>query len=138
MYQKVYGLYMILIQKAIVKRKNKFLITLRSSKVKYFPEHWDFPGGKLEPNEDPSRGVEREVLEETNLKVKALKIVCIYNMDLDNSGRNTHKFTVHSTKIISGNIKLSHEHTKFQWATEEEILKLKIEPYIKLYFDKHH
>ena len=55
---------MILVQKAIVKDKNNFLIILRSPSAKFFPEHWDFPGGKLEPNEEPFAGIEREVIEE--------------------------------------------------------------------------
>ena len=115
-----------LVQKAVVKKDNKFLIVLRSPEAKYFPEHWDFPGGKLEPNEKPFVGIEREVVEETALKVKALKVVGVYELDLDNAGKNTHRFTVYSTKIASGDVKLSYEHLKFRWATKEEILQLKI------------
>ncbi|MBI3190649.1 NUDIX hydrolase [archaeon] len=126
-----------LIQKAVIKKDNKFLILLRSLGAKYFPEHWDFPGGALEPNEEPFAGIEREVFEETALKIKALKIVGIYELDLDNVGKNTHRFTVYSARIISGGVKPSHEHLRFKWATKNEILQLKIEPYVKLYFEEH-
>src|SRR3990172_10102011 len=107
-------------QKAVVQKDNRFLILLRSPTAKYFPEHWDFPGGKLEPGEEPFIGIEREVSEETALKVKALKVVGVYEFDLDNAGENTHRFTVYSTRIVSGDVTLSHEHIKFQWATKEE------------------
>ena len=129
---------MILVQKAIVKDKNNFLIILRSPSAKFFPEHWDFPGGKLEPNEEPFAGIAREVIEETDLKVKVIEVVGTYEIDLDYKGKKSpHKFTVYSTKVISGDIKLSHEHLKFKWATKEEILELKIEPYMNLYFEEH-
>ena len=34
---------------------------------------WGLPGGFLNENEDPARAVEREVLEETGLRVRALR-----------------------------------------------------------------
>lgn len=112
---------------------------MRSADAKFFPEHWDFPGGKLEPNEEPFAGIEREVIEETNLKIKALKVVGVYEMELDYKGEKIlHRFTVYLTKVLSGKVKLSHEHLEFKWATKKEILLLKIEPYIKLYFEEHH
>ena len=53
-----------LVQKAVVKNGNKFLILLRSPESFSFPEHWDFPGGRLEEDEEPFAGIEREVFEE--------------------------------------------------------------------------
>lgn len=128
---------MILVQKAVIKKDDKFLIMLRSPEAKNFPEHWDFPGGKLEPNEDPFAGIEREVMEETSLRVKALKVIGIYEFDFKKISKNTHRFTVYSVEIISGDVKLSFEHSGFKWATKEEILKLKIEPFIESYFKEH-
>lgn len=123
------------IQKAVVKKGNKFLILLRSPKAEFFPEHWDFPGGKLEPNEEPFSGIEREILEETGLTVKALNVVGVYEMVLKSI---PHKFTVYSTRLLSGEkVKISHEHLEFKWATKEEILALKIEPHMKEYFEEH-
>lgn len=126
-----------LIQKAVVKRGDKYLIGLRSESAKYFPLHWDFPGGKLEPNEDPFDGITREVKEETGLDVKPLEILDVYEFDLDNKGENTHRFTIYSTEIISGEVKKSKEHLKQKWATKDEILKLKIEPYFEPFFKEH-
>ncbi len=127
-----------LIQKAIVKKNHQFLIVLRSPNAKFFPEHWDFPGGKLESNEEPFAGVEREVNEETSLKVKALKVVGTYEMELGYKGEKIpHRFTIYSTEVISGDVKLSNEHLEYKWATKEEILKLKIEPYIRSFFEEH-
>src|SRR3989338_6946509 len=72
--------FMNLIQKAVVKNGDKYLIGLRSENAKYFPLHWDFPGGKLEPNEDPFDGIKREVKEETDLDIKPLVILGVYEL----------------------------------------------------------
>jgi 8-oxo-dGTP diphosphatase len=127
-----------LIQKAIIKKGDKFLILLRSSDSEFFPEDWDFPGGKLEFGEDPLIGIEREVVEETDLKIKVLKVVGTYELDSPRDGKKfPHRFTVYSADLISGEVKLSHEHLDFKWVTKEEMLKLKIEPYMKLYIEGH-
>ena len=125
------------IQKAVIKKGSKYLILLRSPRAQYFPEHWDFPGGKLEENESRFAGIEREVFEETQLKVKALKAVASYEYDLDDVGKPTHRFTLFTVNIISqSDVRLSDEHLEYRWATKDEIKKLrKIEPYIKPYFE---
>ena len=89
-----------LIQKAVIKQGDKYLIGLRSENAKYFPLHWDFPGGKLEPYEEPFEGIVREVKEETNLDVRALAVIGIYQFDIDGAGEETHQFTIYSTEII--------------------------------------
>lgn len=71
-----------LIQKSIIKQGDKYLIGLRSENAKYFPLHWDF-GGRLEPGEEPFSGIEREVKEETNLDVRALAVIGVYEFDID-------------------------------------------------------
>jgi len=125
------------IQKAVIKKDDKYLIGFRSTNSKYFPLHWDFPGGKLESNEDPFDGIVREVKEETDLDIKPLKAIGVYEFDLDNKGENTHCFTIYSTETISGEVKLSDEHLEQRWATKDEILKLKIEPYFEPFFNEH-
>src|SRR3989339_969546 len=98
-----------LIQKAVIKKGNKYLIGLRAINAVYFPLHWDLPGGKLEPNEDPFLGIAREVKEETGLEVKPTKILGTYEFDLDDKGENTHRFTIYATDFIAGEPRLSPE-----------------------------
>ena len=126
-----------IIQKAIIQKNNKYLILLRSQNAPYFPEHWDFPGGKLEDGEDPFDGIRREVLEETNFIVEPIKVEGVYELDLDNKGENTHRFVVYSSNLISEDFNLSYEHIDYKWATKEEILQLKIEPYLKLFLEEY-
>ncbi|MBS3148219.1 NUDIX hydrolase [Candidatus Woesearchaeota archaeon] len=122
-----------IILKAVVKRDEKYLILLRAPTAKDYPEQWDFPGGNLEKNEEPLTGIEREVKEETGLVVKAINPVATYDEFEDDDQWH---FTIYSTKIISGELSLSHEHTAFKWATEKEILALKTQPFITAYFQQ--
>jgi 8-oxo-dGTP diphosphatase len=126
-----------LIQKAVIKKGDKYLIGLRSPSAKYFPLHWDFPGGKLEHNEDHFEGIAREVKEETDLNIKPIEVLGVYEFDLDNKGENTHRFTIYSTEITSGELKKSDEHVEQKWATKEEILNLEIEPYFVPFFNQY-
>ena len=119
-------------QKAVIKDGDKYLVLFRCKNSKNFPEHWDFPGGKMDPGETREEALEREVREETSLSVKSKKIVGIYTMDF---GDRVTEFTVHTTSNVSGKVKLSFEHTDFKWLTKEEVLELdKVEPYIFEYF----
>ena len=58
-----------LIAIAVVERNGEFLIGLRPANVA-LPGLWEFPGGKIEPNETPQQAAARECLEETGLEVE--------------------------------------------------------------------
>ena len=117
--------------KAIIKKDDKYLLLHKSLTVPRFPDFWDFPGGGLDDNEDPTEGIKREVSEETSLKIEPIKV--IWKTQAEVNGIMV-EYNVYSVKLLSEEIKLSHEHTEFKWLTKEELLKLKVEPYIKLFF----
>ncbi|MCX6723201.1 MAG: NUDIX domain-containing protein [Candidatus Staskawiczbacteria bacterium] len=124
-----------LVQKAVIKKGDKYLIQLRSESATHFPLYWDFPGGRLEEGEDSLDGIVREAKEETNLDIKPIKVLGVYEFnDIDNPDKQKIRFTIYSVKIISGELKISEEHLEQKWATKEEILKLPIEPYFEPFF----
>ncbi len=58
--------------------------------------HWTLPGGWVDVNEPPSRAAEREVWEESGFRVKACRLLAVYD-------RNLHGFPpyiFHSYKIF--------------------------------------
>lgn len=119
-------------QKALIKKGEKYLILLRSDYSPVFPNHWDFPGGKLDEGEILEEGIIREVKEETSLDIDVGKIIFEYYMQVG----SVSKFNIYEVKTYIGKIKLSHEHKEFKWATKEEILELKIFPYIKPFLER--
>lgn len=122
-----------LIQKAILKQGDKYLIQLRAETAKHYPLHWDLPGGKLDEGEEPIDGIIREIKEETNLDAKMGKVLGVYEFYVEDEKEIT-RFTIYSTESFTGELKLSDEHLEQKWATKEEIFKLPIEPYFEPFF----
>ncbi len=61
---------MLLVTAALVLHDGRFLLTKRRDDAPY-PGYWEFPGGKVETDEDPMRCVERELMEELGITVRA-------------------------------------------------------------------
>ncbi len=61
--------------------RDRFLIAQRQ-KGKHLEDYWEFPGGKLEPGESPWHALEREIVEEIDLRVLSgspyLQVFCRY------------------------------------------------------------
>ena len=53
---------------AIIERNGHVLAAQRSSDMK-LPLKWEFPGGKIESDEEPKACLQREILEELNLEI---------------------------------------------------------------------
>jgi 8-oxo-dGTP diphosphatase len=122
-------------QKALIMDGEKILILKRSPDASTYPGCWDLPGGRLQNGENPSHGLKREVLEETGLKIDVLKPLFTFHEILKN-GANF--FVVYQCEIVSGEIRLSSEHTEFKWATKYEILEYEnLENYLKVYLAKN-
>ncbi len=117
--------------KALIKKEDKFLLLHKSATVPRFPNYWDFPGGALESGEDPVEGIIREIKEETNLDVEGIERIWSTNLEVNGS---LVEYILFEIKDFSGEIKLSLEHTEFKWVTKEELMTLKIQPYIEEYF----
>lgn len=117
-------------QKAEIKDGEKFLVFKRAPDAHTYQNCWDFTGGRLEHGENPKEGLKREVKEETNLDIEVLKPKFVFSEKLHD---HYVVFVVYECKLVSKEIKLSEEHTDSQWATKEEILKLKIERFLNEY-----
>jgi 8-oxo-dGTP diphosphatase len=66
-------MFPLLVTAAIIVHDGKFLLTRRKTDVPY-PLLWEFPGGKVEPAEDPRDGIVREIMEELAIEVAVLGI----------------------------------------------------------------
>lgn len=100
---------------AIIKQDNKILATKRG--YGEFINLWEFPGGKIEPNETKEEAIIREIQEELNVKIKvdefALKLEYQYPTFYL-------KMDCFICTIEEGEIQLL-EHNSAKWLTKEEL-----------------
>jgi 8-oxo-dGTP diphosphatase len=61
-------MFPLLVTAAIIPHDGKLLVTRRKADVPY-PLLWEFPGGKVEPGEDPRDCIVREIREELAIEV---------------------------------------------------------------------
>jgi 8-oxo-dGTP pyrophosphatase MutT (NUDIX family) len=129
----------IVVQKAVVVNVEGNILLLRRSKTDVRrPLQWDLPGGMLELKEDLAQSVRREVKEESGLDVTDL--LPIYATTevrawKDHEGAHTDSvtFIFYKASTKSGDVVLSFEHDKFQWAPlEKAINELEYDLHIKL------
>ncbi len=88
----------ILATAAVVKNQNNELLLVQEGK-EHIKGLWDFPGGKLEGNENPEEGVKREVLEETGYIIEPEDLTGIYLEESARTGEDVVVF-LYSSKIV--------------------------------------
>jgi 8-oxo-dGTP diphosphatase len=110
-----------IVQKAVLFHDKKLLMLRRSSTDIRRPLEWDLPGGILEANEELIEGVKREIREETGLEVdnpQPFYATTKIRSWKDDKGEHTNNvvYLFYSAQATSKDVKLSHEHDKFQWS----------------------
>ena len=119
---------------AIIKHKNKYLVTKRSKNENVYKEYWDIPGGLANQGETPREALIREVKEEVNLKIKPVKIIH-EDSNLDKEKNMIFIRLVYLTNVEDdfNNIKLDLlEHTEYKLITDiKELKEEKIVPFLK-------
>lgn len=108
----------ILVVAALIKKNNNVLIARRSTGDENVLGKWEFPGGKVEPNETEGHAIEREIKEEFELNIKANKYitnnVCEYPT-------KTVDLRLYECEYISGEFKL-HDHSEYKWVNINGLL----------------
>ena len=117
---RTYGLTM----RGIIKNGNdEILVLKRHPKSKTDPCMWELPGGKVERGEHFSDALVREIAEETSLDVKVGDFCEAVQNDY------MHKRTVQVMMYledISGEVKISDEHTDWMWADLEKLKNMEL------------
>lgn len=115
---------MIKVVAALIQKENKILIAKRSTGDPNVLGKWEFPGGKVELNEAEHQAIEREILEEFELKIKAKDF--IVNNVCEYPGKIV-DLRLYSCDYISGDFKL-HDHSEYKWVSIEEIMGYDLAP----------
>lgn len=107
---------------AVLVKDGKFLIVRRSASDSWMPNHYAFPGGKIENGEDTIAGLCRECQEELNLTIQPKN--CHFLDKISN--KIGHKFYLITS--FDGDIKLNSEHNDFKWVNPKELSNFKTVP----------
>ncbi len=100
---------------AIIKKDERIFATQRGTGE--FQGGWEFPGGKIEPEETPQRALIREIMEELDVKIKVNELFEIVEYDYPNFHLTMHCFWC---EVISGDLILK-EHQDARWLTNKEL-----------------
>ncbi len=107
----------------IIFKENKVFICRRKNN-KSLAGYWEFPGGKVELNENLKMGLLRELKEELEMEVTIE----------DHYLSTTHNYSDFTIKLIAykcfivGNHFVLNDHDQFQWVNIEELSNYKLAP----------
>ena len=103
---------------AIIKRDNLYFVAQRN-KHKHMGMKWEFPGGKVEPNETLQEALEREIFEELSIIINVHEKLAEEKYKDNEINITLHYFLC---TIKSGHIKLN-EHEEQTWIKKSEFIK---------------
>ncbi len=104
---------------AVIKKGDLFYVVQRPFKGEVGGK-WEFPGGKLEPNESKEDALKREIKEELNIVINIDNFIMSSKHEYKSFIIHLHFFIC---SIIVGQPKLK-EHIDQKWVTKEEILNI--------------
>ena len=115
---------MIKVVAALIKKDNKYLIARRSTGDENVMHKWEFPGGKVQPNETEEHAIEREIKEEFEMKIKAIKFL---NNNICEYPSKTIDLRLYECEYISGEFHL-HDHSEYKFVNKKDIIKYDLCP----------
>lgn len=106
----------VLVAAAVVIRDGRILLTKRLPKG-HLPSLWEFPGGKLEPDESPEDAVVRECREEIGCVVRPLDILDVAYHRYDSK---TVLVLFYECELVSGEVE-HRQVASHAWVTAAEL-----------------
>lgn len=115
---------MIKVVAALIENDNKVLLAKRSTGDINVLGKWEFPGGKVELDENEFAAIEREIKEEFELTIKAKEFiinnVCEYPTKVVD-------LRLYKCDYVSGEFNL-HDHSEYKWVSKEDIMNYDLAP----------
>lgn len=115
---------MITVVAALIEKEGKYLIARRSTGSSDLLGKWEFPGGKVEQYETEENAIEREIKEEFEMDIMAIRFlannVCEYPT-------KTIDLRLYECKHVSGEFNL-HDHSEYLFVDKEDIVNYDLCP----------
>lgn len=105
-----------------VKKDGKYLMLHRNPNKKIMPGIWMARGGKREFNEGLFECAHREIMEETGLKIKNLRVMAVGNAHLKDLDEEFF-FTFVEADYDSGEVHQDPEDGELVWLAPDEIIQ---------------
>lgn len=109
---------------ALIIKEGKVLIARRSTGDPNVLDKWEFPGGKVEPNEDEKHAIERGIKKEFDLEIKAEKYVtnniCEYPTKVVD-------LKLYKCTYVCGEFSL-HDHSEYKYVEANKLLEYDLAP----------
>ena len=102
---------------AIIVKESKILAVQRGPESRH-PWKWEFPGGKINPDETAEEGIVREIEEELILEIEVVKP--LLGIEFAYGEAEPFRLTPFVCRILSGKINLT-EHIAQRWLSLEEL-----------------
>ncbi len=101
---------------AAIFHQGRCLVALRSERMS-LPLKWEFPGGKIEPDESPEVALRREVFEELGLEIEVHGL--LGRGESIHEGRRV-ELAVYRASWLTGTLQLA-EHAEARWLAASEL-----------------
>jgi 8-oxo-dGTP diphosphatase len=105
----------------IVDKQGRILVLRRSDSHPHFAHHFNFPGGEVERDEDPTEAVAHEIKEETGLIVEPSDLELCFSKNLPSKLK--HMLFIATRADITPKISTSWEHDGYTWLTTNDLLE---------------
>ena len=110
----------------VLNAQREILLLKRAPESQFAPNQWGFPGGKLEKGETPLQAAIRETYEETQLRVKNVRSLGVFNDAV----------AAYFSNSFEGTVKIDFEHTDWKWVSGEDLSQYDLAPSVKEIYRK--
>jgi 8-oxo-dGTP diphosphatase len=123
-YEKSNKLHILAVTAVIRNQDGKYLVLKRHPREIAFPEHYCFPGGKVDGGDSIEETLVKEIKEESGLVMKPGKILVKDASYLRPDGQ-TVKVLAYLVEVEKGEAKFDpNDFTEYKWVTADELKKL--------------
>ena len=124
-YEKTNKIHIVAVVAVIRNSEGKYLVLKRRDDEIAYPGMYTFPGGKVENNDTTEETLEKEALEEANLKLKPVKILLKDKSYLRPDGQTAKFFSYLCEVENPDEIKISEDFTDYKWVSIQDLANLK-------------